>query len=100
MVTRSPSAPGAHLASRLGLTERVFAGPASRRLLKTVEDGLARVEAKMGEELRAADSIADAASRYLYEAGGKRVRPMLTLLTSQLGEGVTPEVIEAPRRSS
>ncbi|KAA9133784.1 polyprenyl synthetase family protein [Microbacterium caowuchunii] len=94
MVTRSPSAPGAHLASRLGLTERVFAGPASRRMLKTVEDGLARVETKMGEELRAADSIADAASRYLYEAGGKRVRPMLTLLTSQLGEGVTPEVIE------
>jgi len=93
-VTRSPSAPGAHLASRLGLTERVFAGPASRRLLRTVEDGLARVEAQLSDELRITDRVADAASRYLYEAGGKRVRPMLTLLTAQLGDGVTDEVIE------
>ena len=93
-MTRSPSAPGAHLASRLGLTERVFAGPASRRLLRTVEDGLARVEAQLSDELRITDRVADAASRYLYEAGGKRVRPMLTLLTAQLGDGVTDEVIE------
>ena len=34
-------------------------------------------------------------SRYLLEAGGKRVRPVLTLLTAQLGEGNTNEVILA-----
>jgi heptaprenyl diphosphate synthase len=93
-VTRSPAAPGAHFASRLGLTERVFAGPASRRLLKAVEEGLDRVETHIGEELRVTDRVADAASRYLYEAGGKRVRPMLTLLTAQLGDGVTDEVVD------
>ena len=42
-----------------------------------------------------ADTIADVAGRYLLEAGGKRVRPMLTLLTSQLGQGVTDDVITA-----
>ena len=40
-----------------------------------------------------ADEIADVTSRYLLEAGGKRVRPMLTLLTAQLGDGNTDDVI-------
>ena len=39
------------------------------------------------------DQIADAASRYLYEAGGKRVRPMLALITAQLGDGANENVI-------
>jgi heptaprenyl diphosphate synthase len=92
-VTASTPAPGSPLASRLGLTERVFAGPRARRLLARVEEGLERVEANLAAELRVADQVADAASRYLYEAGGKRVRPMLALLTSQLGEGVTDDVV-------
>ncbi|MDQ1130663.1 polyprenyl synthetase family protein [Microbacterium sp. SORGH_AS_0888] len=92
-MSRTPSAPGAHLASRLGLTERVFAGPASRRLTRTVEEGMARVEAYLAGQLRVADALADATGRYLFEAGGKRVRPMLSLLTAQLGDGATDEVI-------
>ncbi len=89
----SPPASGSPLASRIGLTERVFAGPRMRRLFTAVEDGLAQVEARLATELRVTDALADATSRYLYEAGGKRVRPMLTILTAQLGEGVTPHVI-------
>ena len=89
----SPPAPGSPLASRIGLTERIFAGPRMRRLLTAVEDGLARVEDNLAVELRVSDALADATSRYLYEAGGKRVRPMLTILTAQLGDGVTPEVV-------
>jgi len=92
-VTRSPSAPGARLTANLGLTERVLAGPRARRLVAVVEDGLDRVEAKLAEELRVTDALADATTRYLYEAGGKRVRPMLTLLTAQLGSGTTEHVI-------
>ena len=42
-----------------------------------------------------ADPLVDTTIRYLYEAGGKRVRPMLVLLTSQLGDGVTDAVIDA-----
>ncbi|MFH8248941.1 polyprenyl synthetase family protein [Microbacterium sp. B2969] len=90
----SPSAPGSRLASKLGLTDRVFAGPRSRRLLKTVEAGLVRVDENLGQELHITDPLADVTSRYLYEAGGKRVRPMLALLTSQLGDGVTDQVVE------
>ena len=39
--------------------------------------------------------MADVASRYLLEAGGKRIRPVLTLLTAQLGEGNNASVITA-----
>lgn len=82
------------MAGKLGLTDRVFAGVRSRRLLATVEAGLERVEASLGRELRVTDALADATSRYLYEAGGKRVRPMLAILTSQLGEGATDDVVD------
>ena len=94
-MTGRPFVPGSRVASRLGLTERVFAGAKSRRLLRTVEDGLARVEEDLARELRMSDPLVDATSRYLYEAGGKRVRPMLVLLTCQLGDGVSPEVVQA-----
>ncbi|MFT4229174.1 MAG: polyprenyl synthetase family protein [Microbacterium sp.] len=93
-MTPSHSAPGARLAGRLGLTERVFAGARSRRLLRTVEEGLAEVDRALAAELAFADGLADTTSRYLYDAGGKRVRPMLALLTAQLGDGTTPDVVE------
>jgi heptaprenyl diphosphate synthase len=82
------------MAGKLGLTERVFAGARSRRLLRTVEEGLVRVDDHLASELRISDSLADATSRYLYEAGGKRVRPMLALLTAQLGDGLTDAVLD------
>jgi heptaprenyl diphosphate synthase len=91
----TPTAPGSHIAGKLGLTDRIFAGARSRSLLKTVEAGLKRVDSALERELRVADTLADATSRYLYDAGGKRVRPMLALLTAQLGEGATDEVIQA-----
>ncbi|WP_438354126.1 polyprenyl synthetase family protein [Microbacterium sp. CJ88] len=91
----TPPVPGSPLAGKLGLTDRIFAGPRSRRLMSEVENGLQRVEVCLAAELRVTDSVADAASRYLYEAGGKRLRPMLALLTSKLGDGMTDDVIEA-----
>lgn len=89
------TAPGSHIAGKLGLTDRIFAGARSRTLLKTVEAGLKRVDSALERELRMADALADATSRYLYDAGGKRVRPMLALLTAQLGDGATDKVIDA-----
>ena len=91
----TPTAPGSHIAGKLGLTDRIFAGARSRGLLKTVEAGLKRVDSALERELRVADTLADATSRYLYDAGGKRIRPMLALLTAQLGDGATDEVIDA-----
>lgn len=93
-MTSSPTASGSRLASRLGFSDRVFVGPAARRLAREIEAGLDLVETGLAEDLRVADPIADATSRYLYEAGGKRVRPVLTLLTAQLGEGNVPAVVD------
>lgn len=93
-MTSSPAAPGSRLANRLGFSDRVFVGPAARRVARQIEDGLDLVEAGLADELHVADSIVDASARYLYEAGGKRIRPVLTLLTAQLGDGNTSAVID------
>ncbi|MEI2270361.1 polyprenyl synthetase family protein [Microbacterium sp. No. 7] len=92
-MTPRPGTPGSQIASRLGVTERIFVGPRMRKLLTTVEEGLDLVEARLAGELKVGDSLADVTSRYLYEAGGKRMRPMLAILTAQLGSGVTDDVL-------
>lgn len=76
------------------LTARIFDGPAAQRLMPVIEDGLAQVEEALASELSYGDQLADVTARYLYEAGGKRVRPMLTLLTAQLGEGTSERVVD------
>ncbi|AWB96720.1 geranylgeranyl pyrophosphate synthase [Agromyces badenianii] len=86
---------GSSLAANLGLSERVFASSADKAMAKAIDAGLDRVEAGLLDEVRFADTIADVSTRYLLEAGGKRVRPMLTLLTAQLGAGVTDDVVTA-----
>jgi heptaprenyl diphosphate synthase len=95
----NPSQPvarrGSALAANLGLSERVFASSADRAMAKAIDDGIDRVEAGLLTEVSFADSIADVSTRYLLQAGGKRVRPMLTLLTAQLGAGVTDDVVTA-----
>ena len=60
-----------------------------------IVEGLGRVETDLHAAVRQADGLVDAASRHLVEAGGKRLRPALTLLTAQLGEGVTDAVLKA-----
>lgn len=86
---------GSSLAANLGLSERVFASSADRAMAKAIDDGIERVEAGLVREVSFADSIADVSTRYLLEAGGKRVRPMLTLLTAQLGAGANDDVVTA-----
>jgi heptaprenyl diphosphate synthase len=83
------------MTSQLGLTERIFASGEDRAFARAVEDGLEIVEAGLHTEMRFADQLADVTARYLLKAGGKRVRPMLTLLAAQLGDGNTQEVITA-----
>jgi len=85
----------ASLASSLGLSEVVFSSAEERRVVAAVEDGLEKVEAALMRDMAFADDLADVTSRYLLEAGGKRVRPTLTLLTAQLGDGPDDRVIVA-----
>ncbi|WP_084128004.1 polyprenyl synthetase family protein [Demequina sp. NBRC 110055] len=53
------------------------------------------VEERLRDAVAQSDSLADATSKHLVNAGGKRLRPMLTLLAAQLGDGARPEVVEA-----
>jgi heptaprenyl diphosphate synthase len=83
------------LSSSLGLGEKLFASSDERKFADAIEQGLKTVEAGLLDQMQFADEIADVTSRYLLDAGGKRVRPVLTLLTAQLGAGNTPSVITA-----
>jgi heptaprenyl diphosphate synthase len=94
--------PSAHLARRsktlsasLGLGDKLAASSEERQVARAIEAGLERVEEGLLEQLTFGDEIADVTSRYLLEAGGKRVRPTLTLLTAQLGTGTNDAVVTA-----
>jgi heptaprenyl diphosphate synthase len=77
----------------LGLGEKLFASSDEKRFARAIEDGLEIVEAGLLREMSFADNLADVTSRYLLEAGGKRIRPVLALLTAQLGTGNNDAVI-------
>ncbi len=53
------------------------------------------VERRLTEAVSHADELADSVSRHLVEAGGKRIRPLLTLLGAHLGDPGRSEVVEA-----
>jgi len=80
---------------RLTLRQRLFASPETKYLSDVIDAGVAKIEAGLDADLHFADALADVTGRYLLEAGGKRVRPMLTLIAAQLGNGATPEVVLA-----
>jgi heptaprenyl diphosphate synthase len=60
-----------------------------------VRAGLAQVEVRLRDAVGQADRLADDASRHLVLAGGKRVRPMLTLIAGHLGDPSRPEILQA-----
>jgi heptaprenyl diphosphate synthase len=81
--------------SQLGLSDRIFSSAADRGLAAGIDAGIDQVEAALLAEVTFADEIANVTSRYLLNAGGKRVRPMLALLTAHLGRGAVPDVVTA-----
>ena len=56
---------------------------------------LALVEERLRDAVTNVDRLADDASRHLVNAGGKRLRPLLTLLAAELGDGSRREVVDA-----
>lgn len=54
-------------------------------LKRTVNDGLKQVEKKLLEQVQGHGNLIDPVTGHLAKAGGKRLRPLLTLVCSQLG---------------
>ncbi|GMA32366.1 polyprenyl synthetase family protein [Litorihabitans aurantiacus] len=80
------------------MSPRVNQGPlplSDVGLESALVDGLAEVERRLEVAVSRTSVLADAPSRHLLEAGGKRMRPALALLTAQLGTGTSEEVLEA-----
>ncbi|MEI8083770.1 MAG: polyprenyl synthetase family protein [Actinomycetes bacterium] len=61
----------------------------------SLSQSLGAVETRLQAAVKSDDSFVSAASRHLVDAGGKRFRPMLTLLAAQLGDPGAPGVLEA-----
>lgn len=72
---------------------KLFGRPAERKLKATLDDGLARVEDTLLEQVQYADEVAQVTTSYLLGAGGKRLRPMLVLLSAQLGPGPDADAV-------
>jgi heptaprenyl diphosphate synthase len=64
-------------------------------LAASIEQGLAVVETRLREVVASGHPLLHSTAAHLIAAGGKRVRPMLTLLASHLGEPATSAVVDA-----
>lgn len=60
-----------------------------------VESGVERIESLLVERTRSDDGMVTEAARHLLEAGGKRFRPLLTVLAAQFGDPEHEDVIKA-----
>ena len=65
------------------------------QLEREIASHLESVEQLLASHIEGEYPLVVETSRHLVEAGGKRFRPLITLLASQFGKGVTREVIEA-----
>ncbi len=68
---------------------------ANEEFAQRLRDQLTTVEDRLRTAVAQADALADDASRHLVTAGGKRLRPLLTLLAAELGQGVNQRVLDA-----
>jgi heptaprenyl diphosphate synthase len=82
-------------ASRVRPSGAAVLASADPGLAEAIAKGLVAVESRLEEVVGSAHPLLDASARHLVAAGGKRVRPMLTLLASHLGDPATPAVIDA-----
>jgi heptaprenyl diphosphate synthase len=77
-------------------TPAVLALPGvSADLRARLQEGLAAVDALLDARLAHDDDFIAEASGHLAQAGGKRFRPMLTLLAAELGSGRNDQVVAA-----
>ncbi|MEY4313354.1 MAG: hypothetical protein RLZZ319_863, partial [Actinomycetota bacterium] len=73
------------ISSNFGLLNALSASAEERALVTRLDDGLKRIEKQLEVNLHFGDAHTDTIARYLLDAGGKRVRPLLALLTAEYG---------------
>jgi heptaprenyl diphosphate synthase len=66
---------------------------ADAQLEASVRAGLDAVEALLRESVRTDDEFIAEAARYLVDAGGKRFRPLMTVLAAHFGDPSAPDVV-------
>jgi heptaprenyl diphosphate synthase len=67
----------------------------SDELAADLQQGIAEVDALLRKEIDHDDPFIAEANSHLVEAGGKRFRPMLTLLAAEVGSGRNDQVVAA-----
>ena len=83
------------IAKNFGLGAAMSATQEERALVARLDTGLQAIEAGLSENLHFGDQYTNTVARYLLEAGGKRVRPLLALLTAELGDAHCADVLLA-----
>jgi heptaprenyl diphosphate synthase len=66
-----------------------------QKLLRELEHDMQEVEVRIETATKHTEAMINKMSSHLSAAGGKRMRPVLVLLTSRLGDGPTSDVIDA-----
>ncbi len=82
-----PSQPAGSMSSAIPLSDPALA--------ERLADRMDVVEQALADAVANADRLADDVARHLVSAGGKRLRPFLTLLAGELGDGSREELIDA-----
>jgi heptaprenyl diphosphate synthase len=62
-------------------------------LERSVRDGLDATESLLRTAVHSDDEFVAGAARHLVDAGGKRFRPLVTLLASHFGDATRPEIV-------
>jgi len=79
------------------LAELIGDGPGVVELERSLLEGLAGVETGLREAVKSDDAFVSSAAAHLVAAGGKRFRPLITLLAAQFGDpgawGVVPAAV-------
>jgi len=56
----------------------------AKQIYELVEGGLAKIEEELARQSRSNIQLIDSIGRYIHESGGKRIRPTILLLSSQM----------------
>ncbi len=80
------------ISANFGLLDALSSSAEERALVKRLDDGLNVIEKQLETNLHFGDAHTDTIARYLLEAGGKRVRPLLALLTAEYGDATCDNI--------